>query len=295
MTLSEATTDWERFAFNRLAFRTFQLYKRRLQKLIDVLGSDRDVSSISKSEIAHFVGSIHSPSVREQTIAAYQSLRKFLKDFSDIELPEVPDFVRLKKKKKLPKPVSEEVFWKILEIAEKKKKKFPWKLAAVVLMGLAGLRANEALTVGHLSLERDSEGIVWVRVKGKGRKERRIPMPKNDYVDWLWENRQKILPLGVHYQTLYQTVQSMGKRAGDPGVTPHRLRHTYGTMLSRRGIPVQVIRELMGHSSLDTTMRYVKVADGQKVEAVKKLEMQKSTWENFKGGMLPRGRTDGKG
>jgi integrase/recombinase XerD len=144
-------------------------------------------------------------------------------------------------------------------------------------MGLAGLRASEALSVNQFSLEKDSEGVVWVRVRGKGRKERQVPMPKNCYVDWLWENRQKVLPLGVHYQTLYQTIQSIGRKAGDPNVTPHRLRHTYGTMLSRKGIPVQIIQELMGHPSPTTTMGYVKVANEQKVTAVNKLPALKNS------------------
>jgi len=96
-------------------------------------------------------------------------------------------------------------------------------------------------------------------------------MPKNQYTEWLRENRQKVLPLGVHYQTLYQTIQSIGKRAGDPTVTPHRLKHTYGTMLSRRGISIQIIQELMRHSSPTTTMGYVRIADKQKVMATNKL------------------------
>ena len=44
-------------------------------------------------------------------------------------------------------------------------------------------------------------------------------------------------------------------------------------MLSRKGIPVQILQELMGHSSPATTMKYVKVADEQKVEAVEKIEI----------------------
>jgi integrase len=269
--LSEAISYWETYASRRLSPKTFCIYRYRLKEFLSAIGNKE--LPLSKTEIAHAIGSIISHSVKEQTIAAYRSLRKFLMDFSDIELPEVPEFVKPKSPKELPKPVSEEVFRKMLKIAEEKAKEgFPWKLTAIILMGLAGLRASEALSVNQFSLEKDSEGVVWVRVKGKGRKERRIPLPKNRYTEWLWENRQKVLPLGVHYQTLYQTIQSIGKKAGDPNVTPHRLRHTYGTMLSRRGIPVQVIQELMGHSSPATTMGYVKVADKQKVQAVKNLE-----------------------
>jgi len=274
MTFQKAISNWEAYVLHKLSPKTFQIYRRRLKVLFSTIG-DRELP-LSKSEVAHAIGNIISSSIREQTIAAYQSLRKFLRDFAEIELPEVPDFIKPKTRKELPKPVSGEVFWKMIKIAEERaKESFPWKLASIILMGLTGLRASEALSVNQFSLEKDSEGVIWVRVKGKERKERRIPMPKNQYTEWLWENRQKVLPLGVHYQTLYQTIQSIGKRAGDPNVTPHRLRHTYGTMLSLKGIPVQIIQELMGHSSLATTMGYFKVADEQKVQAVGKIE---STW-----------------
>jgi len=271
MTFQKAISKWETYALHKLSPRTFQIYRRRLKELLSTIG-DRELP-FSKPDIAHAIGNIISSSVREQTIAAYQSLRKFLRDFSEIELPEVPDFIKPKTRKELPKPVSEEVFWKMLRIAkERAKEGFSWKLAAVILMGLAGLRASEALSVNQFNLEKDREGVIWIRVRGKGRKERRIPMPRNQYTEWLWENRQNVLPLGIHYQTLYQTIQSIGKKAGDLNVTPHRLRHTYGTMLSRRGIPIQIIQELMGHTSPVTTMGYIKVADKEKVMAVDKIE-----------------------
>jgi hypothetical protein len=103
------------------------------------LRSWRQGVPLPKPEVAHAIGSILSKSVREQTIAVYQSLKKFLRDFAEIELPEVPDFIKPKTRRELPKPVSEEVFWKMIKIAEERAKEgFPWKLAAIILMGLAG-------------------------------------------------------------------------------------------------------------------------------------------------------------
>lgn len=43
----------------------------------------------------------------------------------------------------------------------------------------------------------------------------------------------------------------------------HSLRHTFGTELAARGVPVPVIKELMGHASIATTMRYVTVTGAQ--------------------------------
>jgi len=43
---------------------------------------------------------------------------------------------------------------------------------------------------------------------------------------------------------------------GKPLYSPHDLRRTFGTNLANRGVSPKVIMELMGHSSLDTTMKY---------------------------------------
>ncbi len=53
-----------------------------------------------------------------------------------------------------------------------------------------------------------------------------------------------------------------------PQMPWHALRHTFGTELAGRGVPLPVIKELMGHASITTTLRYVTVADDQKREAI---------------------------
>ena len=46
-------------------------------------------------------------------------------------------------------------------------------------------------------------------------------------------------------------------RSGATRVRPHRLRHTYGTELAAAGVDLLVLRELMGHSSPETTAAYI--------------------------------------
>lgn len=66
------------------------------------------------------------------------------------------------------------------------------------------------------------------------------------------------------------------KRAGIPyglktpdGVTIHTLRHTFGSHLAIRGVPIRTIQELMGHKSISMTMRYAHLAENVKQEAIK--------------------------
>ena len=51
-------------------------------------------------------------------------------------------------------------------------------------------------------------------------------------------------------------------------VTSHRLRHTFGTELTRKGVDVVTVAELMGHASLETTRMYTRPSDADMQTAV---------------------------
>jgi integrase/recombinase XerD len=269
LTLSFVISEWETYAKNKYSPRTFKVYRRRLKELLIYFGNI-PLKELTKQKIAEYIGNIQSPSVRSQVIASYSSLEKFLRDFYDIVIPSVPDFVKVKGKKPLPKPLNKNIVSRMLLIAEQKAKEgYPWKLASIILMAFAGLRASEVLSVKPENFFEDNNGNKFISVKGKGDKERIIPLPENKYTKWLWENKERVFPIEVGYQVLYETIKKTGKQAGDDKATPHRLRHFFGTYLSSKGIPIQVIQELMGHSNPKTTMNYVKVSDREKINAIK--------------------------
>ena len=61
------------------------------------------------------------------------------------------------------------------------------------------------------------------------------------------------------------------KRAGLEPFGWHVLRHTFGTNLAKAGVGIAEIRDLMGHTSVEMTMRYVHAIESRKQEAVEKL------------------------
>jgi site-specific recombinase XerD len=156
-------------------------------------------------------------------------------------------------------------------------------LKARVLLSLAygaGLRASEAvrLKVGDIDKE---QRIIRV-VQGKGKKDRHV-MLSEDMLGLLrewWPVRSScydkgkplqerwLFPgLGADRPTSARQLGRLFRQAATAAgitkpVTLHSLRHSFATHLLERGLDVRLIQALLGHSKLDTTARYTRVATG---------------------------------
>lgn len=149
--------------------------------------------------------------------------------------------------------------------------------ALLELLYGSGLRVSE---LAALDLEHVSTRAAELRVIGKGKKERIVPIsgkalealqlylprrteladPRTGDLDpkaLLLTRRGK--RLGVRrVQALVQRYGALG--AGRPDLHPHALRHSFATHLLEGGADLRVIQELLGHSSLATTQRYTHVS-----------------------------------
>ena len=139
-----------------------------------------------------------------------------------------------------------------------------------VLYG-AGLRVSElcGLDVGSIDF---SEGLV--RVLGKGRKERIVPLHRRGFESlrlWLDDAREEVMVEDSPKEALF--FNRRGRRLGARDVRrildnriarghihPHALRHTYATHLLEGGADLRVVQELLGHESLTTTQIYTHVS-----------------------------------
>ncbi len=145
-----------------------------------------------------------------------------------------------------------------------------------------GLRVSELV---GLDLDRVDLGESWVRVRGKGNKERMVPLARKAKEALLayYEKRPDMLKepndaifLNVRGGRLTtRSVRRLLKQhliaAGlDPDVTPHGLRHSFATHLLDSGADLRGIQELLGHASLSTTERYTHVSMQRLVEAYDK-------------------------
>lgn len=144
----------------------------------------------------------------------------------------------------------------------------------VVWLG-TGLRANEIfrLQVDDVDF---SQGVLHV-LESKSGKPRQVPI-LGECLEVLARRCEAfkgfVFPsprTGRKIDNVKKGFASACRDAGISGVTPHVLRHTYGTRLAAAGVDVATIRELMGHHSISTTLRYIHAIAENKHLAVKRL------------------------
>jgi site-specific recombinase XerD len=139
--------------------------------------------------------------------------------------------------------------------------------ALAELVYSAGLRSQEAvdLDLGDVEFEQEA-----VRVRGKGGKERVVPLGE-EAAHWVarWLQVRPELARGAQ-NALF--LSARGRRLNTSTLRrlfphPHRFRHAFATHLLEGGADLRTIQELLGHSSLSTTQMYSHV-DGKRLRRV---------------------------
>lgn len=134
----------------------------------------------------------------------------------------------------------------------------------------SGLRLSELVGLNWGDVDR--RGRV-VRVRGKGRRERVVPVSERALgaIDRLGAPREGAAPVFVNARggrlsgrTIQRVVsRRLGRVAAGIGVTPHALRHSFASHLLDRGADLRAIQEMLGHRSLATTQVYTHVSRGR--------------------------------
>jgi site-specific recombinase XerD len=143
------------------------------------------------------------------------------------------------------------------------------EMALYYLLGHAGLRISEALDLQVKDLDLASRRV---RVRqGKGGRDRVVYLTAKaaevlgEYLetvphapgDLLLSWRGRPLEPGQARRHLHR----LGDAVGIADLSPHRLRHTYATVLLNNGMGIEGLRRLMGHENLNTTLIYARLAD----------------------------------
>ena len=206
-------------------------------------------------------------------LAAVRSLFTFLRREGVVEINYAKLLRTPKAPQKLPRVMSEEQTNNLVDgvAAAKLERPFPERDAAIFeLLYGCGIRVSE---LAGLNLDDLDFSERWMRVRGKGRKERQVPFGKkcaSALTRYLEVRQAKPGERALLVNHKGTRLTDRGARgivkfyarlvAGDDSVHPHSLRHAYATHLLSAGADLRSIQELLGHARLSTTQKYTQVS-----------------------------------
>lgn len=254
------------------SFNTVMAYRRDLELWAEYRQKEKSVAGFYEFMKTHKL------SVRSQA-RVISSLRTYFK-FIEARGEEAGELRELKPPKvnvKLPKTITPQDFEKLLVACEvpDKHKTARNKLCLLFLYGL-GCRVSEMIELDTTDINATER---WVKVLGKGQKERLIPLSdvlftalqtylRKHREDLLKEKSATLIVNDKGHRAsrvdIWRWLAAWSKKAGfEETVHPHQFRHGCATALLENGADLRSIQVLLGHVSLQTTQIYTQVSQGK--------------------------------
>ena len=252
---------------------TLDAYEVDLKELLEfVANKGLSLITLEKEDISEFINSLSERGFTNNTIirklAAVRTFYKYLLNEGIIEEDLVSFLDTPRKEKKIPRVLFEPQVEELLEQTLLKEERYLRERSILELLYSCGLRASEvvSLTLNDVNLQ---EG--YVRVRGKGNKERIVPLGSKAteaikmYLDqrkYIKENKLFLnhRNRGLSRQSVWLIVKQFANNVG-LDISPHTLRHSFATHLLDNGADLRVVQELLGHSSISTTQIYTHVSN----------------------------------
>ena len=248
---------------------TLESYMRDLEDFsLNIL----NIESCSKSEIEKYLQSLSRKGFAGRSIARKLSALKQLFTYLYIEKirPDNPtaNIEAPKLGRPLPKFLSIEEVTKLLDEAAKT----PRINAMLEILYASGLRVSELIALKKNSI-RQENGADYLFVKGKGSKERIVPLGSKAFEaltiylkaempeSWLFPSSHDAKNSHISRQRFGQMLKELALNAGlDPKkISPHVLRHSFASHLLENGADLRLVQELLGHEQIATTQIYTHI------------------------------------
>ncbi|MFT4737225.1 MAG: integrase/recombinase XerD [Cyclobacteriaceae bacterium] len=247
----------------------------KLKQFFDIKAVDISPLKVEQQDLIDFLEFVHdmglSPYSQARMLSGLKSFYKFLlyeeliiKD--PTELLEAPKLGR-----KLPDTLNLEEIEALFGAIDHSKIEGVRNRAILETLYSSGLRVSELinLTISHIH-----EDIGFLRVIGKGSKERLVPIgqsalkhidlykthirnlqePKKGHEDFLFLNRRGAQLSRV---MIFMIIKDLAIAAGiEKNISPHTFRHSFATHLIEGGADLRAVQEMLGHESITTTEIY---------------------------------------
>ena len=258
---------------------TLDAYRSEL-KLLKVVAKNREwkMDEISRPDLLEFIAFKAEQGSSARTSARMlSSLRRFYTYLMQQEIISTNPTDKISMPKigrSLPVLLTENEVLKLIKAPNTKKPLGFRDRVMLELLYATGLRVSELvkLEVNQVNLNQG-----YLRVMGKGDKERLVPMGKtakrwmknylNGPIQEILNDRQSdcLFPTrtstSISRQAFWQIIKKYAMKVGiSAKLSPHSLRHAFATHLINHGADLRVVQMLLGHSDLSTTQIYTHIA-----------------------------------
>ena len=261
-------------------------YGKDLSKFQEFLGPQVAWKDVDHVMIRSFLSELYDkglskPSVA-RALAAVRSIYKWLAIEGKVKQNPAALVSSPKLPKRLPRVPSIEEMNNVLDTSMPQYASFPERETLIFeLLYGSGIRNSELVGANLDDVRLREEAIL---VRGKGKKERFVPLSENavDALKQYLPQRNELVTrfkrahtaLLVNQRGERLTTRSVGRivkqiamAKGLPAdIHPHTLRHAFGTHMLAEGADLRAIQELLGHSRLSTTQRYTHLSTRQIVD-----------------------------
>jgi integrase/recombinase XerD len=269
---------------------TVESYRRDCLSFMKFM-AETDILMVTVADLQAYLKYLTQKHYSTKTIARQlSSLKQFFSFlFSEryISINPVHEISSPKLSKSMPKILTEDEVTALMTTAQKKSGPEGTRLIALLeLLYATGMRVSELVSLPLSAFSISERGVRLILVKGKGRKERMIPLPElassalDTYMQlrlhfsgrretpWLFPSNSDTGYLTR--QRLGQLLKELALDAGlDPSkVSPHVLRHAFATHLLNHGADLVSVQKLLGHEDISTTEIYTHVATDRLQELV---------------------------
>lgn len=270
-----------------LSLNTIEAYQRDLKLFSQFLSklSNIHFSSAGEKHIVAFLEELekrgYASSSSYRTLMALKVFFRFLKKEDKIPFDPTIHLEAPKLWQTLPNVLTESEVLLLLQTPDPSFHDGARDRAMLEVLYASGLRVSELC---HLNLYDIQDDII--KVKGKGGKERLVPIAKiavkavDDYLlhfrkEFVEDIRGEPLFLTekgkrIDRTLVWQRVKFYAKKAGiEKSISPHSFRHTFATHLLHHGADLRIIQEMLGHADIATTDRYTHLSQQELLDKFK--------------------------
>ena len=218
-----------------------------------------------------------SASTQSRMLTCLHSFYQFLSDKKNLKIDPTEQLDYPKLEQKLPVFLNVQEVERLLEAPNSKSLFGQRDRAMLELLYSCGLRVSELINLSYHNINLKDE---FIRIHGKGNKERLLPMGEIA-IDYLTKyelnSRPALLKNGqsdsyflsnrgraMSRQNFFYIIKDYASKAGiDKPLSPHSLRHAFATHLVQKGADLRSVQLMLGHSDISSTQLYTHIQNAQ--------------------------------